>query len=53
MPSPVLTYRRPPAIRGVFWDAAGARRVLPPRVASGIVDCRQTISRSWTVSASI
>ena len=38
MPSPVLTYRRPPAIRGVFWDAAGARRSLP--AAGGVGDCR-------------
>ncbi len=53
MPSPVLMYSRPPAIRGVFCDAAGARRSLPPRVASGMVDCRHTISRSWTDSASI
>ena len=38
---------------GVFWDAPGARIVLPCRVSSGRVDCRQTTRRSWTLSASI
>ena len=38
---------------GVFWDPLGGSIGLPCRVSSGIVDCRQTIWRSLTLSALI
>ena len=46
-------YSRPSAISGVFCDAMGGVISVPSRIASGITDCRQTISRSWMVSALI
>ena len=53
MPRPVLMYSSPSAISGVFCEPLGGVIMLPCRVASGIVDCRQATRRSCTVSASI
>ena len=53
VPRPVLTYRRPSAISGVFWAATGAPSVSPFRIASGITDWRQAMASRSTVAALI
>jgi hypothetical protein len=51
VPAPVLTNSIPPTISGVFCELFGMESPgYICRTASGMIDCRQAIRRSFTLS---